>query len=92
MPDRSPVIDRHRKQKGRPLASANCATLSAIYNFYLNEERWGRMSVRIAAGVLQPFSGDAKLPPQKRTQLDKLYQQVTGDLGKLMDAIALKTA
>ncbi len=50
------------------------------------------MSVRIAADVLQPFSGDAKLPPQKRTQLDKLYQQVTGDLGKLMDAIALKTA
>jgi hypothetical protein len=46
----------------------------------------------LTAGLLQPFSGDRKLEPQKRTQLDKLYQRVADDLTRLLDAVGLKTA
>jgi hypothetical protein len=46
----------------------------------------------LTAGLLQPLSGDAKLPQQKRTQLDRLYQRVVDDLNKLMDLVGLKAA
>jgi hypothetical protein len=51
-----------------------------------------RIYAPLTAGILRPFGADEKLPPQKRTQLDRLYQQVTDDLGKLMDAVGLKAA
>ena len=51
-----------------------------------------RIYAPLTAGLLQPFSGDRKLEPQKRTQLDKLYQRVVDDLTRLMDAVGLKTA
>ena len=51
-----------------------------------------RIYAPLTAGLLQPFSGDGKLPQQKRTQLDKLYQRVVDDLNKLMDAVGLKAA
>ena len=51
-----------------------------------------RIYAPLTAGLLQPFSGDEKLQAQKRTQLDKLYQRVTDDLTKLMDAVGLKAA
>jgi hypothetical protein len=51
-----------------------------------------RIYAPLTAGLLQPFSGDQKLSPQKRTQLDRLYQRVTDDLSKLMDAVGLKAA
>lgn len=51
-----------------------------------------RIYAPLTAGLLHPFSGDEKLAPQKRTQLDKLYQRVADDLSNLMDAIGLKAA
>jgi hypothetical protein len=40
--------------------------------------------------LLQPYRPDTKLDPQKRTQLDRLYQKV--DLEKLLCAVGLKAA
>ena len=51
-----------------------------------------RIYAPLTAGLLQPFSGDESLSRQKRTQLDTLYQRVTDDLSKLMDAVGLKVA
>jgi hypothetical protein len=51
-----------------------------------------RIYAPLVAGLLQPFSGDTKLQRQKRTQLDRLYQQVGDDLSKLMDFVGLKAA
>ena len=51
-----------------------------------------RIYAPLVAGLLAPFSGDGKLPSQKRTQLDRLYQRVVDDLSKLMDAVGLKAA
>jgi hypothetical protein len=46
----------------------------------------------LTAGLLQPFPADTKLQQQKRCQIDRLYQRVTDDLNKLMDAVGLKAA
>jgi hypothetical protein len=46
----------------------------------------------LTAGLLQPFSNDAKLHPQKRARLDSLYQRVTDDLEQLLHAVGLKIA
>ena len=51
-----------------------------------------RIYAPLTAGLLRPVSGDRRLEAQKRTQLDKLYQRVSDDLGKLMDAVGLKAA
>jgi hypothetical protein len=51
-----------------------------------------RIYAPLTAGLLQPSSSDEKLPPRKRSQLDKLYQRVADDLSKLMDAVGLKAA
>jgi len=51
-----------------------------------------RIYAPLTAGLLQPFRGDDRLPDQKRTQLDRLYQRVIDDLSKLMDAVGLKAA
>jgi hypothetical protein len=51
-----------------------------------------RIYAPLTAGLLQPYSGDRKLQAQKRSRLDKLYQRVTDDLTKLMDAVGLKAA
>ena len=46
-----------------------------------------RIYAPLTAGLLLPLSGDRKLQPEKRTQLDKLYQRVVDDLGILLDAV-----
>jgi DNA-binding transcriptional ArsR family regulator len=51
-----------------------------------------RIYAPLTAGLLRPFSGDAKVPQNKRCQLDRLYQRVVDDLDKLMDAVGLKAA
>ena len=51
-----------------------------------------RIYAPLTAGLLQPFSGDGKLQAEKRTRLDKLYQRVTDDRAKLMEAVGLKAA
>ena len=52
------------------------------FNFYVNDERWGRMFVRMCP----------KLHSQHRSQLDRLYQRVVDDLDKLIQAVGLKAA
>jgi len=51
-----------------------------------------RIYTPLTAGLLQPFRGDSKLGEQKRSQLDRLYQQVVDDLDQLIDAVGLKAA
>jgi hypothetical protein len=46
----------------------------------------------LTAGLLKPFPGDRKLSDEKRTQLDRLYQNVTCDLDELLKAVGLKIA
>jgi hypothetical protein len=51
-----------------------------------------RIYAPLTAGLLSPFSADDRLPQPKRSQLDRLYQRITDDLDRLMDAIGLKAA
>ena len=51
-----------------------------------------RIYAPLSSGLLAPVSDDSKLQPQKRSQLDRLYQRVIDDLNKLMDAVGLKAA
>jgi hypothetical protein len=39
---------------------------------------------------LRPVTGDPRLQQQRRSQIDRLYQRVVDDLGKLMQAVGLK--
>jgi hypothetical protein len=51
-----------------------------------------RIYAPLTAGLLCPFSGDQKLKQEKRSQLDRLYQKVADDLGRLITAVGLKIA
>lgn len=51
-----------------------------------------RIYAPLTIQLLQPFFGDSKLQLQKRTRLDKLYQRVSDNFSKLMDAVGLKAA
>jgi hypothetical protein len=51
-----------------------------------------RVSAPLGAGLLSPVKSDAPLEPQKRSQLDRLYQRVIDDLGTLVQAVGLKAA
>ena len=51
-----------------------------------------RIYAPLTAGLLQPFPGDRNLAPDKRCQLDRLYQRLTDHLDALLSAVGLKTA
>jgi hypothetical protein len=51
-----------------------------------------RIHAPLTAGLLKPFAGDRNLAPDKRCQLDRLYQRFTDDLDTLLSAVGLKTA
>jgi DNA-binding transcriptional ArsR family regulator len=51
-----------------------------------------RMYAPLTGGLLSPLIPDSKLPQQKRSQLDRLYQRIVDDLGKLLEAVGLKAA
>jgi hypothetical protein len=51
-----------------------------------------RIYAPLTAGLLQSVPGDTKLLLQRRTQLDRLYQQVADDLEKLFAKVGLKIA
>jgi hypothetical protein len=46
----------------------------------------------LTAGVLQPCSADDRLPPERTSQLDRLYRAVVSALDDLVDAVGLKAA
>jgi len=48
-----------------------------------------RFCAPLAAGLLSPAPGDATLPRQKRSRLDRLYQRLTAALDRLTRAIGL---
>jgi hypothetical protein len=48
-----------------------------------------RLCAPLAAGLLDPIPGDAALPRQKRSRLDRLYQRLTATLEQLLRAIGL---
>jgi hypothetical protein len=51
-----------------------------------------RIYAPLTAGLLQSVPQDTKLQQQRRTQLDRLYQQVANDLEKLFAKVGLKIA
>src|SRR5258706_3428537 len=51
-----------------------------------------RVYAPLTAGLLSPIKADARLEPQRRSQLDRLYQRVIDDLDTLVLAIGLKAA
>ena len=51
-----------------------------------------RIYAPLTAGLLKPFPGDHKLAPDKRSELDRLYQRIVDDLRDLLLAVGLKTA
>src|SRR5271157_523161 len=51
-----------------------------------------RIYAPLTAGLLKPFAGDRNLAPDKRCQLDRLYQRLTDDLDALFSAVGLKIA
>src|SRR6516164_9241320 len=51
-----------------------------------------RIYAPLTAGLLSPLRAYAKLPNQRRSQLDRLYQRVADDLDTLVRAVGLKAA
>jgi hypothetical protein len=51
-----------------------------------------RIYAPLTAGLLKPFSADARLPRDKIAQLDKLYLAVTQALDNLLEGVGLKAA
>jgi hypothetical protein len=51
-----------------------------------------RVYAPLTAGLLSPVRADAKLPSQRRSQLDRLYQRIVDDLDALIHAVGLKAA
>jgi hypothetical protein len=51
-----------------------------------------RIYAPLTAGLLHPFPGDAALPDQRQSQLDKLYQRVVQALDRLVQGVGLKAA
>jgi hypothetical protein len=51
-----------------------------------------RVYAPLVAGLLRPVSGDSKLHDEKRSQLDRLYQNVIRSLDQLLSAVGLRAA
>jgi hypothetical protein len=51
-----------------------------------------RVYAPLTAGLLRPVGTDAQLAHQKLSQLDRLYQRVTGALDRLVRAVGLEAA
>jgi hypothetical protein len=51
-----------------------------------------RVYAPLTAGLLSPVRADARLPNQRRSQLDRLYQRSVDDLDALIHAVGLKAA
>jgi len=49
-----------------------------------------RIYAPLAAGILSPIKGDARLNPDKQSRLDRLYQRIVDDPNQLVRAVGLK--
>jgi hypothetical protein len=46
----------------------------------------------LTAGILCPFAGDRRLPPERASRLDRLYGAVVAALDTLVEEVGLKVA
>ena len=51
-----------------------------------------RLYAPLTAGLLRPLVAESRIPPQRLSQLDRLYQRVTHALDRLVNAVGLKAA
>ena len=51
-----------------------------------------RVYAPLTAGLLSPVGTDARIPDQKRSQLDRLYHRVIDYLDALVQAVGLEAA
>lgn len=51
-----------------------------------------RVYAPLAAGLFDPVDHDNRLPPDRRVQLDGLYQRIVDDLDRLLVAVGLRVA
>jgi hypothetical protein len=76
-------VPRSRRYQLLPHGYAICLIFLKLFE---------RVYAPLTAGLLTPIAADTRLEPNKRTQLDRLYQQVADDLDSLVRAIGLKAA
>ena len=74
-----------RSRRYRLLAKGYSVCLIFLKLFY-------RLCAPLTAGLLDPVPGDATLPQQKRSLLDRLYQRLSTALDQLIRAIGLKSS
>jgi len=76
-------LPRSRRYQLLPQGYAICLVFLKLFE---------RIYAPLAAGILRPMKGDARLHPHKQSQLDRLYQRVVDDLNQLIRAVGLKIA
>ncbi len=76
-------LPRSRRYQLLPQGYSTCLIFLKLFE---------RVYAPLTAGLLNPVSSDSRLDPQKRSQLDRLYQRVADDLDALVHAVGLKAA
>ena len=76
-------LPRSRRYQLFPQGYAICLVFLKLFE---------RIYAPLAAGILSPIKGDARLHPHKQSQLDLLYKRVVDDLNQLVRAVGLKIA
>jgi hypothetical protein len=76
-------VPHSRRYRLRPQGYTICVVFLKLFE---------RVYAPLTAGLLRPVAADARLPDNKRHQLDRLYQRVVTDLDALLRAVGLKAA
>jgi hypothetical protein len=76
-------IPRSRRYRLLPQGYSICLLFLKLFE---------RIYAPLTAGLLRPFSPDAKMHELRRSQLDRLYAHVISSLDKLLQAVGLKAA
>jgi hypothetical protein len=76
-------IPRSRRYRLLPQGYSICLLFLKLFE---------RIYAPLTAGLLRPFSPDAKMHELRRSQFDRLYARVISSLDKLLQAVGLKAA
>jgi hypothetical protein len=76
-------IPRSRRYRLLPQGYSICLLFLKLFE---------RIYAPLTAGLLRPFSPDAKMHEPRRSQFDRLYARVISSLDKLLKAVGLKAA
>ncbi len=76
-------IPHSRRYRLRPEGYRLCVVYLKLFE---------KLYAPLTAGLLAPFPGDTQLPPEKTTQLDRLYRAVAQALDNLVEGVGLKAA